>query len=55
MNADQYLRRILDALEDTHSQLEQLRVLAEYELDVRIQHAEEGHSPYIPKQPAEEE
>ncbi len=55
MNADQYLRRILDALEGTHSQLEQLRILKEHELGVEIKHAEEGHGPYIPKQPAEEE
>jgi hypothetical protein len=55
MDLNQYLRRVLDALEGVHSELEQLRILKEHELGVRIQHAEEGHGPYIPKQPADEE
>ncbi len=46
---DQYLRRLLDALEGVHSQLEQLRVLKEHELGVRLEHAEGGHGPYVPK------
>jgi hypothetical protein len=57
MNLDQYLRRVLDALEGIHSHLEQLRILAEYELDVRIEHAEEGHGAYVApnQQPADGE
>ena len=50
-----YLRRLLDALEGIHSHLEQLRVLKEHELGVRIEHAEGGHGPYVPKDAAEEE
>jgi len=50
---DQYLRRILDALEGIHSELERLRVLKEHELGVRVEEAEGGHGPYVPKEPAE--
>ena len=49
------LMRQVNALEGIHSQLEQLRVLKEHELGVRIEHAEGGHGPYVPKEPAEEE
>ena len=57
MNADQYLRRILDALEGIHSGMEELRVLGEHELGVRLEHSEEGHGPYVVpnQQPAGEE
>ena len=55
MNADQYLRRLMAEVEGIHGELEQLRILKEHELGVEIKHADEGHGPYIPKQPAEEE
>jgi hypothetical protein len=42
------ITRLLDALEVIASELEALRVLKEHELGVRIQHAEEGHGPYVP-------
>jgi hypothetical protein len=44
---DQYLRRLLDALEGIHSELEQLRTLKEHELGVRIEHSAEGHPPHV--------
>jgi hypothetical protein len=53
MDLDQYLRRVLDALEGIHSHLEQLRILKEHELGVHLEYGE--HGPYIPKQPADEE
>jgi hypothetical protein len=46
---DQFLRRLLDALEGIHSELEQLRVLQEHELGVRIEHSEGGSGPYVTK------
>jgi hypothetical protein len=46
MNLDQYLRRVLDALEGIHSHLEQLRILAEHELGVRLEHSKQGGGPY---------
>ena len=51
---EQYLWRLPTEVEGIHSELEQLRILKEHELGVRIQHAEEGHGPYVPKDPAEE-
>jgi hypothetical protein len=52
---DQFLRRLLDALEGIHSELEQLRTLKEHELGVRIQH-DPDHGPWVPTgQPAGEE
>ncbi len=48
MDLDQYLRRVLDALEGIHSVLEQLRVLKEHELGVQLEHAPEGSGPYVP-------
>ena len=57
MDLDQYLRRLMAEVEGIHGELEQLRILAEYELDVRIEHADEGHGPYVVpnQQPADEE
>ncbi len=49
MDLDEYLRRVLDALEGIHSVLEQLRVLKEHELGVQLEHSEEGHGPYVPR------
>jgi hypothetical protein len=49
---DQFLMRLLDALEGIHSQLEQLRILKEHELGVRLE--DSGHGPYVPREPAEE-
>ena len=43
------LRRILDALEVITAELERLRILKEHELGVRLEHAECGHGPYVPK------
>jgi hypothetical protein len=51
---DQFLMRLLDELEGIHSELEQLRVLKEHKLGVRVEHAEGGHGPYVPKDSAEE-
>ncbi len=47
MNLDLYLRRVLDALEGIHAEMEQLRMLKEHELGVRIQH-DPDHGPYVP-------
>ena len=47
------LMRLVDALEGIHAELERLRVLKEHELGVRIEHAEGGHGPYVPREPAE--
>ena len=52
---NELMMRLLGALDGIHSELEQLRVLKEYELGVRIEHAEGGHAPYVPKEPAGEE
>ena len=41
-------RRLLDALENIALELEQLRVLKEHELGVRIEHGAEGSGPYVP-------
>ena len=54
MDLDQYLRRVLDALEGVHSELEELRILKEHELGVRIQ-PDPDHGSYVPTQPADEE
>ena len=43
------LRRILDALEVIAAELERLRILKVHELGVRLEHAEGGHGPYVPK------
>ena len=40
--------RELDALENIVRELEQLRVLKEYELSVRLEYASEGSGPYVP-------
>ena len=48
MDLDQYLRRVLDALEGIHSELEALRILKEHELGVRLEYSKEGHGPYVP-------
>ena len=41
--------RELDALENIAAQLEQLRILKEHELGVRLEEAPEGSGPYVPK------
>jgi hypothetical protein len=46
------LERIIDELQTIVGLLEQLRVLKEYELGVRIEHSE--HGPYVPVNNAEE-
>jgi hypothetical protein len=46
---------VLQVEDRLHSQLEQLRILKEHELGVRIEHAEGGHGPYVPKDSTEEE
>ncbi len=55
MGPDEYLRRILDALEGIHSGMEELRILKEHELGVRLEYGE--HGPYVPSEaePADEE
>jgi hypothetical protein len=45
---NELMMRIIGALDGIHSELEQLRVLKEYELDVRVEHADAGHGPYVP-------
>jgi hypothetical protein len=46
--------RLLDALEVIASELEQLRVLKEHELGVRLEH-DPDHGPWVPTgQPADE-
>jgi hypothetical protein len=47
------LWRILDALELIAAELERLRILKEHELGVRLEEGEEGHGPYVPRDPAE--
>ncbi len=47
--------RIIETLDIIAAELERLRILKEHELGVRIEYAEGGHGPYVPKQPAEEE
>ena len=46
MDLDQYLRRVLDALEGIHAELEALQILKEHELGVRLEYGE--HGPYVP-------
>ena len=46
--------RLVDALENIASELEQLRVLKEYELGVRIEYGEGGSGPYVPRSQANE-
>ena len=41
--------RLVDALEVIAAELEQLVVLKEHELGVRIKYAPEGGGPYIPR------
>jgi len=41
--------RLVDAAESIAAELEQLRVLKEHELDVRVEEAPDGHGPYVPK------
>ena len=53
MDLNQYLRRVLDALEGVHAELEQLRILKEHELGVRLEYGQ--HGSYVPMQPAGEE
>jgi hypothetical protein len=48
------IMRLLDPLEVIASELEQLRVLKEQELGVRLEHSEHGGGPYVRKDPAEE-
>ena len=52
MNDRNELRRILDALEVIAAELEQLVVLKEHELGVRLEHGE--HCPYVPVSSDEE-
>jgi division protein CdvB (Snf7/Vps24/ESCRT-III family) len=40
--------RELDALENIVRELEQVRVLKEYELSVRLEYAPERSGPYVP-------
>ena len=47
--------RLVDAAENIVSELEQLRVLKEHELGVRIEYAPEGSGPYVPTNEADEE
>jgi hypothetical protein len=54
MDLNQYLRRVLDALEGIHAELEQLRTLREHELGVQLEHGKEGGGPYVPMEPTEE-
>jgi len=44
---DEKLERLVEALENVAIALEELRVLKEYELAVRIEHSREGHGPYV--------
>jgi hypothetical protein len=46
------MKRIVDALEVIAAQLEQLRILKEHELGVRVEY--EGGDPYVPAQSTEE-
>ena len=39
--------RIAEALEVIAAELARLRVLQEYEMDVRVEEAEGGHGPYV--------
>ncbi len=39
--------RIAEALEVIAAELQRLRVLQEYEMDVRVEEAEGGHGPYV--------
>jgi hypothetical protein len=41
--------RLVDALENIAAELEQLRVLKEHELGVRVEYASEGGGPYVPR------
>ena len=53
MDLNQCLRRLLAALENIASILEEQRILKEHELGVRLEHDGE-HGPYVLEQPAEE-
>jgi len=52
---EQLLMRLVEALEVVAAELEELRVLKEHELGVRVEHAEGGGGPYIPRSSASEE
>jgi hypothetical protein len=45
---------VVDALELIAAELERLRVLKEHELGVRVEEAEGGHGPCVPRVSAEE-
>ena len=45
MDLDLYLRRLLDALQGIHAELERLRILKEHELGVRLEHSKQGGGP----------
>jgi hypothetical protein len=45
---------VVDALENTAAELERLRVLKEHQLGVRVEEAEGGGGPYVPRASAEE-
>ena len=49
MDEETRKRRELGALENIADELERLRVLKEYELNVRLEEAPEGSGPYVPK------
>ena len=54
MDQTEWMRRLLDALENIASELEVLRILKEHELGVRIEHGAEGSGPYVPRSQANE-
>jgi hypothetical protein len=47
--------RLVAALENIAATLEELRVLKEHELGVRVEHSHEGHGPYVVEEASQEE
>jgi len=52
---EQLLKRLVEDVETCASLLEDLVVLKQHELGVRVVHAPDGGGPYIPKRLSEEE
>jgi len=55
MDEERLMGRLVEAVENVAEALEELVVLQEHALGVRIAHSPEGHGPYIPKSSGDED